>query len=95
MFLAALRGALPQEEVSSMSIAYRYVDQTEAELGIQPGRNNTSRKWSVNPVDSEVTNQRQDMLHMLFNTPLGSRRLLVLFAPRLRRQRRAVPRSNP
>jgi hypothetical protein len=31
LFLAAVREALPQEAVSSVSIAYRYVDQTEVE----------------------------------------------------------------
>jgi hypothetical protein len=37
LFLAAAKEALPQEAVSSVSIAYHYVDQTQDELEIQPG----------------------------------------------------------
>jgi hypothetical protein len=37
LFLAAVREALPQEAVSSVSIAYRYVDQTEVEPPIPHG----------------------------------------------------------
>jgi hypothetical protein len=37
LFLAAAREPLPQEAVESVSIGYRYVDQTEAELEIRPG----------------------------------------------------------
>jgi hypothetical protein len=37
LFLAAVREALPQEAVSSVSIAYRYVDRTEVEPPLQHG----------------------------------------------------------
>jgi hypothetical protein len=37
LFLGAVREALPQEEVLSVSIAYHYVDRTEVEPALQHG----------------------------------------------------------